>query len=147
MNQRTQPFVAFGMVNTVSERKITMSNINVSDYVVRSSGSIDVEATVANFRSALSVHLAERETQQATIADAVHTVFDQYKGQTISMPSLTGLALQALNVQPENFGALTERVQEYVREQSKGEASIFVIAKGKGGGCSRRADKPATASK
>jgi len=117
--------------------------MNINDYLVVSSGSVDVEATVSNFRSALVKHLAERETEQATIALAVHAVFDKNRGQVISMPALTGLALQELNAQPENFAALTDRVQEYVRDHSKGDASLFVIAKGKGGGVRRRSDIPA----
>lgn len=124
-----------------------MSDINVSEYVVRNGGSVDIEASVDKFRSALTVHLAERETQQATIADAVHTVFDKNKGTVISMPALTGLALQELNAQPENFTVLSERVQEYVRENAQGDSSTFIIAKGKGGGCKRRSDIPPAAAK
>ena len=117
-----------------------MNNISVSDYVVMSKGSVDVEATVSSFRAALVKHLAERETQNATIASAVHAVFDKNRGQVINMPALTGLALQELNAQPENYNTLSDRIQEYVREQSKGDASLFIITKGKGGGCKRRAD-------
>lgn len=121
--------------------------MNINEYVVRNGGSVDVEASVAKFTSALAVHLAERETQQATIASAVHTVFDKNMGTVISMPALTGLALQELNAQPENFSVLSDRVQEYIRENSKGDASTFIIAKGKGGGVRRRVDIPAPAAK
>lgn len=120
-----------------------MSNINVAEYVVRNGSSIDVEASVAKFRSALDVHVAERETELSVIAEAVHAVFDKNRGDAIAMPTLTGLTLQNMNAQPSNFGTLTERVQDYIRSSSKGDKPTFVITKGKGGGVRRASDIPA----
>lgn len=120
--------------------------INLHNYVVRGSdGSVDTDATLAKFESTLSAYIVERETEQSTIAAAVGAVFDAHKGTAINMPALTSLTVQRLNAQPENFKTLSERVQSYVREQSKGDSSMFLIAKGKGGGVSRRCDIPAKA--
>jgi phage tail tube protein FII len=129
--------------------------INLQSYVVRGSdGSVDEGATLDKFEATLSQYIAQRETELSTISDAVHAVFDQYKGTSINMPALTTFALQRLNAQPENYKALETRVQEFVRENSQGEVkdgvaahplSMFLINKGKAGGCRRRADIPAKA--
>jgi hypothetical protein len=120
-----------------------MSNINVSAYVVSANGSVDVEASVGKFRGALATFLAERETEQSVIAEAVSAVFDKNPG-VIAMPALAGLALQELNAAPETFAKLHERVLGYVRESAKGTGAIFKIQKGKGGGVSRIVNAPAT---
>lgn len=121
-----------------------MSNMN--EFLVRGSdGTVDVDATTLKFRGALEVYIAERETENALIAAAVSEVFDQFKGANINMPALTSYALQRLNATPSNFMALSERIQEYVRENA-GEGGIYKIAKGKGGGVRRVADLPPAAT-
>jgi hypothetical protein len=135
-------------------------NIILSSYIVRaSSGSIDHDATCSKFADDLVKYEAERETELETIALAVNTVFDTHKGASINMPALTSLALRELNAQPSNFAALTERVQEYVRdnadrtEKKDKEGKVvqvaeaprtraFCIGKGKGGGVKRWCDQP-----
>ncbi len=131
-----------------------MDNITVK--LVRSTdGSVDESASTQAFASALSKHIAERETETSTIAAAVGEVFDQYLGVSINMPALCNFTLAKLNAQPENYKVLSERVAAYVRENAQGKDlsekdakesiwerpdSLFVIGKGKGGGCYRRAD-------
>lgn len=124
-----------------------MGNINVSGYVVRNAGQVDIEATVEKFRGELSSYLAQYETEQASIADAVHSVFDKHLGTTLTMPVLSTYSLNELNAQPENYTALNDRVLDYVRQNAEGDSSIFVISKGKGGGVKRRVDIPAPAAK
>ena len=122
--------------------------------LVLTGDSIDVAASQAAFSKALSIHIAERETQQEQIAEAVSALFDQYPGASINMPAVASMTAQKLRAQPENFGVISERVLDYVRansQETKDEAgvvtahpdSLFVIAKGKNGGCYRRADRPA----
>lgn len=131
-----------------------MSNLTIT-LVRHTDGSIDEAGSTRAFSAALAKHVAERETEVATIAAAVNGVFDRYLGASINMPALASMALQSLNVQPENFKALELRCLEYVRENAQGDkaedgtvanpSSTFVIGKGKGGGVTRRCDRPAKA--
>lgn len=129
-----------------------MSN-SITVTLVERDGHVDQDASRKAFDSALSKHIAEGEVEQTQIADAVSALFDQYQGSPIPMPALASMTAQKLNAQPENFKVLSERVLDYVRSHSQGEKaedgtverpdSLFVIGKGKNGGCYRRADRPA----
>lgn len=130
---------------------VTLTSAVLAGYVVRGSdGSVDLEATVTKFQGDLVQFVAERETEQAVIAEAVNAIFDAHPGAAINMPALQTFALQRLNAQPENYTILADRVADYVRENAQGETredgsherpgSLFVIKKGKGGGVHRRAD-------
>jgi hypothetical protein len=127
--------------------------------LVEGNNGIDQDASLNAFRSALATFVVEREIQEDTIANAVHSLFDKYLGVNINMPALCSSVLQALNVQPENFKVMETRVQEYVRQNSDlsekkdkegnvvqiGEpvgTRAFHIAKGKGGGVTRTCDRP-----
>lgn len=115
-----------------------MSTITLNTYVVRASnGSIDHEATIAKFEGDLNTFAAAREKEDSLIAEALHGIFDSHKGKRIPMPFLTSEVLRVLNVQPENFKSLSEKVQEYVRA-----CDDFSIGKGKGGGVGRACDLP-----
>ena len=127
--------------------------------LVTSGGRIDQDASQEAFRGALIKRIAELETEQDEIADAVSALFDQYQGKPIAMPTLGSMVAQRLNAQPENFKVLSDRALEYVRANSQTTGSEdegnltqhpdseFVIGKGKGGGCYRRADRPAPVAK
>ena len=128
-----------------------MSNSLTVDLVL-SGGHIDIEASTQAFRAACLKRQAELETEQEQIAEAVSALFDTYQGKSIAMPAVASMTAQKLNAQPENFKVLSDRVLDYVRANSQGEVkdgveqhpgSLFVITKGKGGGCYRRADRPA----
>ena len=128
-----------------NKEKSNMTTINLATFAVRDSdGELDLSATVTKFEGALLAYQAERETELATIGAAVHAVFDAHKGTNINMPAVTSLALQKLNVQPETYKALSERVQSFVRDNAgeRESGAIFGIAKGKGGGCCRWEDVP-----
>jgi len=113
-------------------------NINISSYVILSAqGSIDHEGTISKFSGDLLRFEAERETENATIGQAVHALFDLHLGKRLPMPYLTGEALKSLNAQPENYKVLSDKVAEFVRTSPQ-----FDTAKGKGGGCGRVADLP-----
>lgn len=128
-------------------------NIVIASYAVRSSnGSIDHDSTLAKFAGDLLAFEAMQEAESANIGAAVHALFDKFKGARLNMPFVTGEVLRALNATPDNYKALTEKVQGFVRRESQGEVfddgtverpnSTFVIGKGKGGGVARRADLP-----
>lgn len=129
-----------------------MSSITVN--LVTVDGRTDEEASTALFTSLMKSHIASRELELETIADAVGAVFEKYKGTSINMPALCNFALQELNAQPENYKVLQERTAQYVRDNAQGDKdkvtgkeprpdSLFVIGKGVGGGVHRRADRPA----
>jgi hypothetical protein len=116
-------------------------NVNVNDYMVLSNGSVDVDATVNSFRTALVSHLAERGIQDSVIAEAIATVFAQNKSTSpITTPTLIGLTLTALNAQPENFKRLGDQVKKFIQDNNKGDSSLFVVSKGVNGGIRVRAD-------
>jgi len=129
--------------------------------LVTTDGHIDIDASAEAFRSAAIKRQAELETEQTEIAQAVSDLFDLHR-KAIPMPVLGSLVAQRLNAQPENFKVLSDRTLDYVRANSQSTGSeeegnlvlhpdsLYVIGKGKGGGCSRRADmpvKPAKAAK
>lgn len=131
-----------------------MSTISLTVDLVQADGHIDQAASEQAFRSALTRRMAELETEQEQIADATAELFDTYRGQPIAMPTLGSLVAQKLNAVPENHAVLSERAKQYVRANSQGKVtdgveerptSLFVIGKGKNGGVSRRADRPAKA--
>lgn len=134
-------------------------SISLTTDLALSGGKIDIEASVQVFRAAAVKRQAELETEQAEIAQAVETLFDRNLGKAIAMPTLGSMVAQALNAVPENFKVLSERALDYVRQNSQTTGSekegtlvqhpdsLFVIGKGKNGGCYRRADRPATAAK
>lgn len=117
------------------------------------------DASLANAAAAYDKHIAERETEEQTISEAVHSVFDQYPGAALTMPTIEGMTLRVLNAQPSNWKALGKRVLEYVRANSDRTAvkdddgnivtpaeaprtRTFGISKGVGGGVKRWADVP-----
>ena len=116
-------------------------------------GSIDQNAWETAALAAVAKRVAELETSTAQIAEVVSSLFDQFRGQHLKMPALASAACNSLNTPPEYFGLRSEQVLAYVRANSQGEKakdgtvarpdSLFVISKGKNGGCARRADLPA----
>ena len=76
---------------------------------------------------------AQREIQLELVSTAVNAVFDKFDGAKINMPALITLALQHLNVQPETWKMLSERVTDYIRSSPN-----FEVTKGKNGGVKRR---------
>ena len=113
-------------------------NIVLSGYVVRfSDGSIDHEATVAKFSNDLIDFENRQNSENGTIGAVLHGIFDKHLGKRIPMPYVVTEALKALNVQPDNFQALTEKVENFARNSPE-----FSIAKGRGGGVGRVKDLP-----
>lgn len=132
------------------------TSLDITVTLVTDNGKIDLDQSTAAFRSAALKRQAELETEKTEIAAAVGVIYDTHHGKSIPMPTLGSMVAQALNAQPENFAVLSERALDYVRENSQGEVkdgveerpdSLFVISKGKGGGCGRRADLPAKPAK
>lgn len=115
--------------------------INLNSYVVRSgSGSIDHSATVDKFAQDLIEFEAKLEAENAGIGQCVNALFDQFRGARLNTPFVVGETLRRLDVKPENYKALSDKVTDYIRNRSQGENSTFTISKGKGGGIARRSD-------
>lgn len=128
--------------------------------VLAASGEIDEQASTQAFTDALSVFKAERETEDATIADAVHAQFDAYPGAYQNMPALVHGVLRALNTNPANHKTMEAKVLAYVRQNADQPAvldkktkavitpaeaprtRLFGIRKGVGGGVCRWSDQP-----
>ena len=90
----------------------------LTDSVRNNDGNVDVSATLDKVRNQLMVHVAERETEQQTISDALNTVFDRHPGARLNMPCLVNAALTILNTQPENYNVLRDRVHKFVQENA-----------------------------
>jgi len=134
------------------------TSLSITVDLVTTDGAINIDASQAAFRTAALKRQAELETEGAEIASACAELFEQYKGKAIPMPTVGSMVAQKLNAEPENFKVLSDRVLDYVRSNSqerkaadgtvtKHEDSLFVIGKGKNGGCYVRADRPAPAAK
>jgi len=104
-----------------------------------SDGVIDVEDTLEALETQLQNLSAEEADRDYRIGAAVQSVFDQWLGKTLTLPSLVNEALRHLEVTPETFTSESAAVADYVRARKDG---AFKIAKGKGGGVSRRCDTP-----
>lgn len=124
---------------------------NFSSYVVRfSDGSIDHDATVEKFSGDLIKYESEREAEMKDISAAVHALFDERLGTRMNSDYVVSQVLPRLNVQPENYSILKNKVLDFVRSQSQGKTaedgsvenphSVFVIGRGQGGGIARRCD-------
>lgn len=111
--------------------------------LVMQNGKVDEEASLNVFQAQLDEFVAQHAVETDTIATAVAALFDKYLGKAIAMPTLSSLVCHRLNASPENHGALSEQTLNYVRANSKGDDSLFVIVKGQHGGVARRADCPA----
>lgn len=134
--------------------------IHLSSFVVRGAdGAVDIAATTDKFGIELTKFIAVNETEVAVIATAVNAVFDDYRGQTLTMPTLINYALTKLHANPTNMPALTDRIRGYIHDnadrpaQKAKDKSILVpaeeprtrsfrISKGVGGGVSRWSDVP-----
>lgn len=116
----------------------------LSSFVVRDeSGSVDQVATAEKFEALVNRYVAESETEESTIADAINATFDTHLGQRLPMPSLINTALLVkMSCPPENLKVLTEKAQKYVRANAgtKESGALFGISKGPLGGCHRWAD-------
>jgi hypothetical protein len=112
------------------------------------SGSVDVAASLAAFESAVHLHIAEKETELATIAAAASLTFDELKANgnpRVNMPFVINETVRRLNPLPANYNALTAAVGQYLRDNAgpREEGKLFGIGKGKGAGVTRWSDVPA----
>ena len=112
--------------------------------LVLSAGSIDRSESLKSASDALDAHIAEHETQQETISEAVSAVFGRFPGANLTMPTIEGMVARELNALPSNYKVLTKRALDYVRANAgaRDTGALFGIQKGKNGGVCRWADVP-----
>jgi hypothetical protein len=108
----------------------------------------DRSASLQNAEAAYDKHIAETETEQATIADAIKAVFDSFPGAALTMPTIEGMATRQLNANPSNYKTLAKLSLDYVRANSNSKresGALFCVSKGVGGGVRRWAEIPVEA--
>jgi len=107
----------------------------------------DRATSLQNAADAYDRHIAERETEQETIATAVKAVFDSFPGAALTMPTIEGMVTRQLNATPANYKALAKLGLDYVRANcgTRESGALFSKSKGVGGGVRRWADVPVEA--
>lgn len=115
-----------------------MSSITVK--LTNVDGRVDQGAALAAFEAALASHIAETETELASVASSVLAVLAENPGKSIKLATLGSYAAMKLNATPENHATLSELAQDYVRA-NKGEGGLFQIVKGAGGGVKMASDQ------
>ena len=107
-------------------------NINLAQYILRSEdGTIDLDSTLIKFQADCEKYEAENSADNATVKDAINTIFDRYPSN-INMPALVSLVAGELKATPAQFETIKDRVANVI----KGDPS-FKVAKGRNGGVSR----------
>jgi hypothetical protein len=125
--------------------------MDLSKFVVRTNGAVDKAATLVAFNLALDAVIVKDAETTGKVGEAVNAVFDEYKGAAINMPALCGMVCTKLSADKDTFQDLSDAAKSYVQNNAQGDKdkttgtvenpeSLFVIAKGRGGGVRRRAD-------
>jgi hypothetical protein len=110
----------------------------VESLLVRSvDGSVDEDATLAAFDTALNALVVDRETDNATIGSQVDDVLNSYD-QALKLDGLVHAVAFKLNAQSENMSAVNEKVRNYIRANAgrHDEHKPYRIALGVNGGVS-----------
>jgi hypothetical protein len=127
--------------------------------VLSETGEIDTYASLDRAEQEITKLKAERETETATIADAVRDTFDEHPGTTFNMDAVVFGALRRLNVLPAAHKVMKDKILAYIRENADKAAvkdkagnvvtpaepkrtRLFSIGKGVGGGVRRWSDVP-----
>lgn len=109
--------------------------INLKEYLVLDGGNLDLAATLEKFeKDVVDFHEFEtKATEQIHVE--VNALFDAHAGQTLPMPFIASAVLSSLKVTPNQWGAYSEKITEYLHAAT--EQGILKITKGPKGGVSR----------
>lgn len=115
----------------------------MKEFTVRSvDGSVDVDASVAAFRAALTCQMVESEKMASQIEAAVDAVFDE-KGGRLPKEMLIDGVLSKLNVKADTHSSLTRATEEYLRFNTSKDKGVdgrrLAAVKGQKGGIQRLA--------
>lgn len=94
-----------------------------------SNGSVDVAASVTAYSKSLNDWVSINETPVEIIEKAVEAVFDSHTSR-LPIAFLVNLAVQEMKATPEQYQALSRRVNSYVKGQII--SGRFDSTKGKG---------------
>ena len=100
--------------------------------VLKSDGSVDHDASHAKLTQALTEYEFRAADTSGMVARGVNAVFDEYKGQTLSLSSLVGYVVNHLKAEPTKFALIDSAVRDYVRSHSGGRGSLFGSKQGRG---------------
>lgn len=117
--------------------------------VLDSNKSIDIEASVEKFRTAATLLKARHDNDLEVVANAVNAIFDKYRGANLTMEVLKSFTCTSLDVPPEAYGDICDRIYAYVQENLEagngitkaGKPALFGMRKGRGGGFCRLSDQ------
>ena len=127
-----------------------MSVSPVASFVVVCCGTIDRDATMLAFESALDEYATSRALNGEKLGEAIGAVFDAHRGAAINSDALVSLVSVALAIQMNGYSLLKEDVQTFVKENNgdtRESGALFYTRKGKGGGTRRWSDIPETSAK
>lgn len=97
-------------------------------------GAVDVDASCAEFRTALVEYAALQAADSESIAQGVAAVFAKYPNlKNINLPALCSFTAAEMGADPKSHAEIGERVANYVRSAT----SLYKIGKGRNGGVSR----------
>jgi len=131
-----------------------MSHIVLSQFAVRSAdGSVNEDSTVQKFRGALAQFIADRETEESSIATAIEQVLSDNVGTRTNLDFVTGTVARALNATAATYGDLKTKAADYIRQNACNEKDglpvdsksgevlseprRYFLGKGRDGGVSR----------
>lgn len=101
-------------------------------FLVFSNYQIDINNTLIKFNEKLSSLIEQETTDNNNMLTAINAVFDELNGTHIKLPELTCLALAKLNVVPEQFVFMGNKVKNFIRTSPH-----FLVSRGRGGGVVR----------
>lgn len=114
-----------------------MSTINFAAFAVRNDdGTLNVEASCEKFKVDLLKDDASQSANLDEVKNAVNRYFDQYKGKKVPMNALQAGVGAILNLGPDGFASLTERITRVIKDNPQ----TFSQKKGRNGGTWRTAD-------
>ena len=110
-----------------------MEKTSVS-YVVRENGVVDVEKSVAAFRTALEELKQSQERELNQFRSAVETVLNASSSR-VSLDNLVGMAMTQINPDLADYQKVANRLRAWVKANTGDEdGKLFDAQKGKGGG-------------
>ena len=100
--------------------------------VILTNGLIDVEASVAKYRAALSTMVSQETDQVGRIQASVNAAFDRYPNRNIEIDVLAAFVMDDLQIDPFEQKAFAKQVKQFVRNNAD-----YQVCKGFGGGVKR----------
>lgn len=101
-------------------------------------GRIDIARSIDALQVELEASKDSEYEVECRIESAISDVFYRHNGVTLPMEAFAAEVAQNLNVQPAEYASTIKQIKAYVKLRP----STYTIAKGKGGGIFKNADRP-----